>query len=56
MNPDGQIIPIVEDDQGEGYKDILNLFDIEIIEKFDDSDFVQKMEKFNRRKSNKIMR
>lgn len=56
MNPNGQIIPIAEDDQGEGYKDILNEFDIKIIEKFDDSDFAEKMEKFQRRKSNKITR
>lgn len=50
MNPDGQIIPIVEDDQGGGFKDPLTIDDIELVTKYDDSDFAEKMERFRRRK------
>lgn len=50
MNPDGQIIPITEDDQGEGYKDVIDLDEIERLTKFDESDFGMKLRKFQQRK------
>lgn len=56
MTPCGRIIPITEDDQGEGYMNVLSLDDIEAMTKFDDSDFALKMEKFQRRKENKSTR
>lgn len=53
MTPDNQIVPITEDDQGEGYKDVLNLDDIYKAVKFEDTDFAAKLKKFRRRKENK---
>jgi len=50
MNSDGQIIPVVEDDQGEGVKDFLDIFDVPVYERFTDSEFFEKLEKFRKRK------
>ena len=51
MNSDGQVIPVVEDDQGEGVKDFLDIFDVPIHERFTDSKFFEKLEKFRKRKN-----
>lgn len=51
MTPDNQIIPITEDDQGEGYKDVLTIDDMIEATKFTDTDYAEKLEKFRRRKA-----
>ena len=50
MNPDGKIIPLTEDDQGEGVKDFLDIFDIPIQEQFTDSEYFKKIERYTLRK------
>jgi len=52
MTPDNQIIPITEDDQGEGYKDPLTIDDMYEATKFDDTDLARKLEKLMQRKAN----
>jgi len=44
MDSEGRIIPIVEDDQGEGFKDILDVYDLEKM-----SDFEKQIEKLHRK-------
>jgi len=49
MTPGGQIIPITEDDQGEGYADVFDILELE-----DTLEREQiKIEQFRRRKANK---
>ena len=49
MTPDGKIIPIVEDDQGEGMMDVFSYEELK-----DPLESIQiKLEKFRRRKANK---
>lgn len=50
MNPDGKVIPLTEDDQGEGVKDFIDIFDVSTPEKFTDSEFFENLEKFRKRK------
>jgi len=49
MNPSGNMVPITEDDQGEGYADVFSLEELE-----DTLEREQiKLEKFRRRKEQK---
>ena len=50
MNSDGIIIPLVEEDQGEGIKDFLDVFDIPIHERFTNTEFFKELEKLEFRK------
>ncbi len=49
MTPNGQVIPIVEDDQGEGYMDVITLKEMEDPL---EAKMIQ-LEKFRRRKGTK---
>jgi hypothetical protein len=52
MNPDGEMIPIVEDDQGEGWSDPFT--DEEYNDKLEE--IQRKIEKYRRIKENKTIR